>query len=351
MNESLGIYIHIPFCVKKCNYCDFYSLPSNEFDLYAEAVIQEIENYEYNETVDTIYFGGGTPNLMPTRHLGMILDSIKNKASDCEISIEANPGLDTDYSELRKLGFNRLSLGIQSLNDNELRTLGRIHDTEIAKKEIGLARRAFDNINIDVMYNLPEQTSSSFSKTLNDVLAFTPEHISAYSLIIEEGTPFYNQKLNLPSEDGQVKIENMLREKLGEYVQYEISNYARKGLECKHNLKYWNLYDYIGFGAGAHSNVGNLRWENSKELFGYQKSVATISTAERMSEFVFLGLRKIQGISKKRFSDLFGTSIEHVFNDQLEKYIGLGFIVEENDYLRFSRRGFEISNSILADFI
>ena len=376
---NLELYIHIPFCVRKCAYCDFLSAPATE-DVqteYVEALKQEIrENRQLGEQyqVSTIFFGGGTPSILPGEQLAGILEEIKRYfvlQADAEISVECNPGTLTEekLTRYRRAGVNRLSLGLQSTDNEELRLLGRIHTWEEFQTSYTLARKAgFTNINVDLMSALPGQTLESWQKSLYQVLDLEPEHVSAYSLIIEEGTPFYEryaeaagqkgqegqqaELAKLPDEDTERQMyydTGGILQKAG-YDRYEISNYAKPGRECRHNLGYWRRVDYKGFGIGAASLLNGWRLQNRTELqpylrrqFGYQ-SREQLTEADTLAETMFLGLRTMKGVELTE-------QMRRVYAKVLEKYVGQGFLEEREGWLRLTERGIDVSNRILAEFL
>ncbi|MBQ8262122.1 MAG: oxygen-independent coproporphyrinogen III oxidase [Lachnospiraceae bacterium] len=372
---KLSIYIHIPFCKKKCRYCDFLSFEAEE-DLrkrYVEGLLEEIRlqalNYRHMEA-DTLFFGGGTPSCISAELLGTVMEEIRKNFSispDAEISMEVNPGTaDLDKLEkYRKMGINRLSIGAQSMQPEELKLLGRIHGREeflecyIAAREAGFA-----NISIDLMSALPGQTWNSFYPTLREVVALQPEHLSVYSLIIEEGTPFFEKYGDkegaalLPSEEEDRKIyhETYRFLKQSGYHRYELSNYAKPGFECKHNLGYWSGKNYVGFGLGAASMVEGVRWKNTSSMEAYLAGEARredehrLTLQERMEEYMFLGLRKTKGVSVSGFFELFGTDMDVIYGPWIEK-------MKKNDllcgtkYLALTTRGQDLANYVMAGFL
>jgi len=348
--KNLGIYVHIPFCRKKCNYCDFFSLGNNEdlIDNYITQLINEINSTHINKLVDTIFFGGGTPSLLSSSQLEKILNAILKKfniSQDAEITLETNPCTNNNFYELSKIGFNRVSFGVQSANDNELKVLGRLHTFEEFLKDYEKAREYFGNINLDLMYSIPNQTLKSWEHTLLQTKKLLPQHISAYSLIIEPDTPFFNlPKLNLPNEDLELQMQNIIEELLPEYNKYEISNYSLPNFECKHNLKYWNMDEYLGFGAGAHSFFDGYRLENSKNLLNWTQTSKKLSRDDFLSEYIFLGLRQTKGIELTK-------EIIEKYGDIIKKHTQNGMLIQFENNLKFTSRGMEISNYILADFI
>lgn len=380
--RPLGIYVHIPFCKKKCLYCDFLSAPATEdvIAAYVEALCARIgqEKEAYREyLVRSVFFGGGTPSLLPPAQVEKIMTALTGSfqlARDAEITLEANPGtLEAEkLSGYRSLGINRLSIGLQSASDAELLALGRIHTWAEFLQNYDAAKKAgFSNINVDLMSALPGQTLAGWLDTLRRVAALMPEHISAYSLIIEEGTPFYERYgagttlpgfLPLPSEEEERRMyeetESFLRQQ--GYHRYEISNYARRGCECVHNTGYWQRTDYVGFGTGAASLVNNVRWKNTENLQKYmdisepvRQELQSLSRTEQMEEFMFLGLRLTAGIAVSDFRRQFQTGIEEIYGTVLKRLEqdGLLLFYEDGKRLRLTPRGVDVSNYVLAQFL
>lgn len=361
--KKLGIYVHIPFCIKKCNYCDFNSYDHKEEwkNAYVDALIQEIGAFcADGYLVDSIFFGGGTPTTLSNSQLERILRTIFQKFSmeeSAEITIESNPKTVKDYRSLKEMGFNRLSIGMQSANEEELKKLGRIHTFQDFVESYEKARKVFANINIDTMFSLPDQTIDKWAYTLEQVNILQPAHISAYSLKIEEGTPFSKLKLALPDEETDRQMYNLASEMLTGYNRYEISNFAKEGMECKHNLKYWLRMDYVGFGAGAHSNLDDLRYSNIEDLDTYikaQNKVAgkcKLTQRDQMSEFMFLGLRLTAGIDERDFEKAFHKEITEVFALPIQKHLGLETLAYHNGRYSLTEYGVDVSNVVLSDFL
>ncbi len=371
--KPLELYIHVPFCVKKCDYCDFLSGPAGKERQieYFKALESEIAGLPAlsDREICTVFIGGGTPSVPEPDLIGAVLDQIRNKffvAPDAEITIEANPGT---LSE-RKLetylthGVNRLSLGLQSPQNRELGILGRIHTWEEFLESFFLAREAgFSNINIDLMSAIPDQTYEDWEKNLRTVAALDPEHISAYSLIVEEGTPFWERDLKLPDEDTEYRMYEDTAVILGEYGfhQYEISNYAKDGLECRHNKGYWQRTDYLGLGLGAASLLEHVRFSNTSDMEEYLKNsgqpeklcrdVERLTEADEMAEFMFLGLRMTEGVSMGAFEEYFGRKMESIYGDVLKKYLSVGMLEKKEDRIFLTRKGIHVSNSVMADFL
>ena len=372
-NSSMEIYIHIPFCIRKCDYCDFLSGPSGPEEQadYVQALLREIQAVEEGEgrSVSSIFIGGGTPSVLDERLLGDILREIRNRfkmEEDAEITIEVNPGTANigKLQAYREMGINRLSIGLQSPEDRELKILGRIHNYGQFLETYQEARTVgFDNINIDLMSAIPDQTYEGWVKNLRTVAELEPEHISAYSLIVEEGTPFAARKLNLPDEDTEYNMYEATAQILKEYgfEQYEISNYARKGRKCRHNVGYWTRQDYLGFGLGASSLYGKERFANTADMKKYlensknpekiREKEPSLTREDEMAEFMCLGLRMTKGISKADFQRCFGCTIESVYGEVLEKYESMELLLEKDGRIFLSREGIHVSNSIMAEFL
>lgn len=389
--KQLGIYIHIPFCVRKCDYCDFLSGPATREtqQRYVNALIEEINSYKNQYAdyeVETVFIGGGTPSVLEGRDIIRIMDvlynsfNVPNNQEQMELTIECNPGTITKdklfaYKEAK---INRISFGLQSTNNEELAILGRIHTYEEFYNNYQLAREVgFDNINIDLMSALPGQQLEDWENTLNRIITLQPEHISAYSLIIEEGTPYYNiygegkTHLNpskfipyeLPDEDTERLIFQRTKEILESnyYYSYEISNYSKRGYECKHNSSYWNRIDYLGLGLGASSLIANIRHHNTEDITHYiehsknsniiREDIHPLSIKEQMEEFMFLGLRLTQGISKQKFYNGYKRSIHEVYGAPLSKLITENLIKETENYIYLTNKGIDLSNYVLAEFL
>ena len=369
----LELYVHIPFCVRKCQYCDFLSGPSDEEtkDRYIEALLKEIRAAEHTEDYEivSVFIGGGTPSALKAEAIASIMRTLQEQfffCEDAEVTIEANPGT-VDLEKLtiyRNVGINRLSLGLQSTDAEELKLLGRIHSYEEFLKSYEWARKAgFSNINIDLMFAIPGQTGEAWRQHLYQVAELNPEHISAYSLIIEEGTPFAEQNLDLPDEDTEYQMYEDTAEILERYGyrQYEISNYAKQGYMCRHNAGYWQRREYLGFGLGASSLYGGMRFSNTHQMQEYlkesrnpdqiRKDVTVLSRNEQIEEFMFLGLRMTEGISEKKFEENFDVRLMDVYGDILQKYEETGFVEHIETKWRLTRKGIHVSNHILADFL
>lgn len=372
--KPLSVYIHIPFCVQKCKYCDFLSAPSTRenMELYMDALKKEMisESVKYEEyEIETIFFGGGTPSILDEGQIEDCIDVLRTNyqiSKLCEITLEMNPGTASmqKLEGWKRAGVNRLSIGLQSANDSELRLIGRIHDFDTFVKSYEQAKAAgFDNINVDLMSALPGQTISGWRETLNKVLLLEPDHISAYSLIIEEGTPLskhIDEYPPVPSEDEDREMYRDTKRILKEhgFMRYEVSNYAKEGKECKHNVTYWTRGNYAGFGLGASSMVENIRWHNTENMDKYIKDpteskedMEKLSLNDCMEEFMFLGLRMMQGVSKKRFFKEFDMNMDEVYGDVLKKWEKTGHLKMEGDNVSLTDSGIDISNAIFTDFL
>lgn len=381
--RNLELYLHIPFCVKKCNYCDFFSAsgtPKEQAD-YVSAMIQEIQSYqelsgEYE--VQTIFLGGGTPSLLTPEQIEKIFTTIYHIFSvneNAEITMEMNPGT-VDIEKLRAMkaaGVNRLSIGLQSAQNEELKMLGRIHTYEEFLETWKLTEQAgFKNRNIDLMSALPGQTIESYEDTLSKVLALEPEHISAYSLILEEGTVFYDWyekgKLDrgawkLPSEEEEYAMGELTIQRLAEagMHRYEISNYAKSGKECRHNLGYWDRVEYLGIGAGSSSLIKGERFDHIRDRKAYIEKIRNgesilidreiLYVESQMEEFMYLGLRKIEGVSRTDFQNYFGKNVDDVYGEILDKLEEEQLLEFSGDRIRLTHRGMDVSNCVLAEFL
>ena len=363
------IYIHIPFCERKCNYCAFNSKVGDvsEKNFYVDALIREINLRGNKSFVETIYFGGGTPTTLTPKQLEKIICAIRENFlidTGAEITIEANPGtVDEDYLlGLKSLGFNRLSLGVQSFDDALLKILGRIHDSRTAIETIETATKIFDNVSVDLMYGLPNQTLEKLRRDLDVIKNLDVKHVSIYGLEIEEGTKFFDMGVTV-DENLCADMYDLITETLPRmgWHRYEISNFARKNFESRHNIGYWTGKKYWGFGAGAHSFDGKLRTSNVHDVATYKKKICAsenISVIEEivtrqvaMEEFCFLGLRRTAGISAQVFSENFGADIFDVFGDVIDKNVRLGLLATDGDRIFLTERGMSLGNVVFADFI
>lgn len=430
--EELSIYIHIPFCVKKCLYCDFLSFPAgavkrgmperkaarsdsgmaaykavipercgmveDDIKRYVNLLCQEItqsaEVYKKYHVI-SIFLGGGTPSLLPADQIGRIMETVRSHyrvAENAEITMEMNPGtiVNGEPEQYIISGINRVSIGLQSTDDEELRRIGRIHDYAAFLKTYDLVRGAgFCNVNIDIMAALPGQDAASYERTLRKVTALAPEHISAYSLILEEGTPLYERQseYSFPTEEEDQEMDRLTRQYLAScgYHRYEISNYAGDGYECRHNKVYWQRGDYVGFGLGASSMVQNVRWSNPDTMESYAMYVTSaeakcaydsaecgklievngqeepepgyiphrqvLSRQEQMEEYMFLGLRMICGVSAAKFEHIFGSPIEGVYGETIDRLRRQGLLVRDGDGIRLTERGLDVSNYAMSQFL
>lgn len=412
MNKrELELYIHIPFCARKCSYCDFLSFaaPERVYREYMDKLIEEIcgQGPNFQEyRVSTIFVGGGTPSILPADLIMELFATLSENfdiALDAEVTLEANPGtLTMEKLEVyRQSGINRLSIGLQSADDKELKYLGRIHSYDSFLKSYQRARQAgFKNINVDLMSALPGQDVHSWKTTLKKVMMLKPEHISAYSLIIEEGTPFFerfgepeckkgllsggqqeNSKKpetasevaaraavmtlpDLPDEDTDREMYHMTKEMMAAqgYERYEISNYAKKGYECRHNIGYWTGVEYLGLGLGASSYTYGYRYHNTEDLQEYlslnlyeggaaARDIEELSLEDKMEEFMFVGLRMMKGVSGSEFLERFGLNMWNVYGDVLKKLEQQGLIEVEAPMVRLTERGIDVSNVVLSEFL
>ena len=378
MKKDLGLYIHIPFCVKKCAYCDFLSWKGSdeEREAYVQALEKEISSYSEfakDYRVSTVFFGGGTPSVLEGEQTERILKKIRDTfrvEKDAEITLEMNPGTAQKEKLLlyRELGINRLSIGLQSVKNENLKLLGRIHTYGDFLDSYRMAREAgFDNISADLISSLPGQTLEEWKEEL-EILQETPlEHISVYQLIIEKGTEFYEKygehEELLPDEETSREIYLWTGKYLKEhgFEQYEISNYARPSRKSRHNLRYWERKDYLGLGLGAASMIHNIRMSNTRDWEKYiegsqnpkrlREEVEFLEEPRQMEEFMFLGLRKTEGVSRKEFRRIFGRDLDMVYEKALQKHLENGMLEASKDRIRLSQAGILVSNKVLSDFI
>lgn len=385
--QELGIYVHFPFCVRKCQYCDFLSGPASlrTMEAYTKGVVEEIKMTAERHgrlQVTSVFLGGGTPSIVPSECITEVMEALYQYfqvAENAEITIECNPGTVTGekLAAYKKAGINRISFGLQSANEEELQLLGRIHSFDTFLDSYQMAREAgFSNINIDLMSALPGQTMESWQNTLKQVAGLQPEHISAYSLIVEPGTPFYEQYGEredlLPDEETDRAMYAWTKSFLEQrgYHRYEISNYAKGGYEARHNNYYWTGIDYIGFGVGAASCFQGVRSENVREVQYYIQTleltgtvledlkthVQKLSTREQQEEFAFLGLRRMEGISEDAFEKRFGVSFASVYGNVTERLVRLELLQRREQagmgmWYSLTDRGVDISNTVLAEFL
>ena len=381
----MELYIHIPFCVKKCDYCDFLSFSADEQTqrAYVAALQKELVFYgaKYKgRRITTIFIGGGTPSWLREESMQAVMEAVyKNFAvdRDAEITIECNPGTVTEhkFEVYRKIGINRLSIGLQSAHNDELKILGRIHTYEQFLKTYDMARKhGFTNINIDLMSSLPGQTPEIFCDSLYQVLKLKPEHISAYSLIIEKGTPFYElyrfdavrqeagmQTESLPTEEEEYQTTKMTQHILKEagYHWYEVSNFAKPGYECRHNIGYWKRVDYLGVGLGASSLIDNVRYSNTRDLYTYlsvpadslHETAEQITRNGQMEEFMFLGLRMRDGFYRDEFTQAFGIPIEAVYGDALNHLQQEELLLKREGRIYLTDKGMDLNNYVVAQFM
>lgn len=374
----LGLYIHVPFCAQKCNYCDFnsFKIKGNDKQDYLYSIEKEMELYteEFKDKqFDSVFFGGGTPSILNIYELKRLLDSTFkyfNIKENAEISMECNPGTINKEKliHMKKLGINRLSIGLQATQNHHLKYIGRIHSYEEFEKNYLEAREVgFDNINIDLMYALPNHKEEEWKLSLDKVISLNPEHISAYSLILEEGTKLYemydNDEFKLLDEDTDIKMYNYTINKLKEngYNQYEISNYSKKGKECKHNIIYWKCDNYLGLGPGASGYINNIRYSNIGNLDEYNSRVSQnikpieeeiiLSEKDKIEEFIFMGLRMNEGINLNIFKERFNTKFEDLYKETMDKLIADKLMELHKDNLRLTQKGREISNTVFIEFI
>ncbi|MBE6008031.1 MAG: oxygen-independent coproporphyrinogen III oxidase [Lachnospiraceae bacterium] len=378
MKKDLGIYIHIPFCVRKCLYCDFLSFACGreEQERYMDALYKEIRAFSgrlNGREVSTVFIGGGTPSVVDTALLGKVFEALYenyNIKADAEITMELNPGTVTAESlkEYKTMGINRLSMGLQAWQDRLLNTLGRIHTAEKFKESFLLAREAgFENINVDIMLSLPGQTVEDVKETFENVMALDPEHVSAYSLIIEDGTPFKDMfesgKFDEIDDDFDREIYHLSCDILDRngYKRYEISNFSKKGYESRHNSIYWRTDEYIGFGLGAHSYFKGERYHNTEDMERYialsedyesiKEDAEKLTKEDRISEFMFMGLRMDEGIKRSAFRERFGMDMNDVYRDMIIKYMDMGMIEETDGGIRITDKGIDVSNVIFSEFL
>lgn len=381
----MELYIHIPFCVKKCDYCDFLSFAADEQTQksYVAALQKELAFYgaKYKDRrITTVFIGGGTPSWLKEDYMQAIMETVYHYFSveqDAEITIECNPGTITEhkFEVYRRIGINRLSIGLQSVHNEELKILGRIHTFEQFLKTYDMARKhGFSNINIDLMSSLPGQTPEIFCDSLYQVLKLKPEHISAYSLIIEKGTPFYElyrfdavrqeagmQTESLPTEEEEYQTTKMTQHILKEagYHWYEVSNFAKPGYECRHNIGYWKRVDYLGVGLGASSLIDNVRYSNTRDLYTYlsvpadslHETAEQITRNGQMEEFMFLGLRMRDGFYRDEFTQAFGIPIEAVYGDALNHLQQEELLLKREGRIYLTDKGMDLNNYVVAQFM
>ncbi len=376
--KKLGLYIHIPFCQHKCDYCDFYSITKFEdYVRFVDSILLQMEDFSEKASeyvVDTVYIGGGTPTVLPEKRMLEIIEGVYrnfNISPTVEFTMEANPAT-VNYKMLKKYykaGVNRLSFGLQSASDSELATLSRIHNYDEFEESYEMAKAAgFDDINVDLMYGVPGQTKNSLGYSLERVCDLRPKHISLYGLKVEEGTPLYEKKdrLVFPNEDEEYEMYKYAVDYLSfrGYNQYEISNFALAGYKCRHNLKYWNCQEYIGFGPAAHSYFENKRFSYKRSVDMFMDALEYVDAGidileenyivapeERMDEYIMLKLRLCEGLNVAEFKEKFGKSFEEMFEKELKLYIENGFMEFKNGHYYFTLKGMYVSNYILSTFL
>ena len=373
--NKIGIYVHIPFCKKKCDYCDFISYCGKDelIEKYVDSVKTEIENVKIKSEITTIYIGGGTPSYIDSKYIVQIIDKIKEKnvAQDAEITIEVNPGTVTQekLQDYINCGINRISIGLQTTNDELLKQIGRIHNYEQFLETYKMAKKVgFKNINVDLMLGLPNQRISDLKESLEKILKLAPKHISVYSLIVEDGTPIANKietgKLKLPDEDLERNmywyVKNTLE--LNGYKHYEISNFAKKGYESKHNMNCWNQMEYVGIGVAAHSYRDITRYSNTEDVKEYIRNVQkgefeknriiheVQKEADSEKEFMLLGLRKIDGVKISDFKNKFGDNPIYLYRNELKKLSDEKLIIIQDDNIRLSNKGIDLANLVWEEF-
>ena len=375
-NNEIGVYVHIPFCKKKCDYCDFisYCNKDNLIEDYVQAVKAEIQSQNIKPEITTIYIGGGTPSYIDSKYIIEILEKIKEKnvSSNAEITIEVNPGTVTKekLEDYIKSGINRISIGLQTTNDELLKQIGRIHNFTQFLETYKLAKKVgFKNINVDLMLGLPNQRIKDLKESLEQIIKLKPKHISVYSLIVEDGTPIANKiekgEMQLPDEELERNmywfVKNTLE--LNGFIHYEISNFAKKGYEAKHNLNCWNQKEYIGIGASAHSYRDITRYSNTENIEEYIENVnngnfnrnkiihEVQKEDDAKKEFMLLGLRKIKGVDINQFKNKFGDNPIYLFRNELKKLTDERLLMIDNNNIRLTNKGLDLANLVWEEFI
>ena len=374
--NKIGIYVHIPFCKKKCDYCDFISYCGKDdlIEKYVDSVKKEIENVKIKSEITTIYIGGGTPSYIDSKYIVQIINKIKEKnvAQDAEITIEVNPGTVTQekLQDYISCGINRISIGLQTANDELLKQIGRIHNYEQFLETYKMAKKVgFKNINVDLMLGLPNQRISDLKESLEKILKLAPKHISVYSLIVEDGTPIANKietgKLKLPDEDLERNMYWYVKYilELNGYKHYEISNFAKKGYESKHNMNCWNQMEYVGIGVAAHSYRDITRYSNTEDVKEYIRNVQkgefeknriiheVQKEVDSEKEFMLLGLRKIDGVKISEFENKFGDNPIYLYRNELKKLSDEKLIIIQDDNIRLSNKGIDLANLVWEEFV
>lgn len=371
--RPLALYVHIPFCAAKCSYCDFASWPNraDAWEPYCNALIGELESWKEtlgDYEVVTLFFGGGTPSLWPAENIARIMRAVRETVAlhpDAEITMEANPGTLTEEKLriCREAGVNRISLGAQAMDDGLLQMLGRIHSVAEIEDAVRMARAAgFDNLSLDLMYDLPGQTMALWQDTLDKAIALQPEHISAYSLIVEEGTPLCGWveagNVTVPDDDVAVEMQRCAVERLAEagYERYEISNYARAGRECRHNCIYWERGEYLGLGCAAHSLMNGVRFENPRSLEDYlggarRLEEVHLTRADAMEETVMLSTRMCRGMNLADYRKAFGVDFEARHAKEIARLQDMGLLTVEDGFLCLTRSGLELQNAVVVELM
>ena len=374
----LGLYIHVPFCAQKCYYCDFnsYKINSNQKKEYLINIEREMKFYKdefKDKCFDTVFFGGGTPSILTVDELQELVNNINenfNIKKDAEITIECNPGtINREKLEaMKKMGINRLSIGLQATQNYHLKSIGRIHTyEEFEKNYYDALDIGFKNINIDLMYALPNQKTQEWKDTLDKIIKLNPSHISAYSLILEEGTKLYdmyqNKEFELLDEDTDINMYNYTIDTLKRhgYNQYEISNYSKENLECKHNIIYWKCDNYLGLGPGASGFIGDTRYSNIEDICEYNKCIMQnirpvseeieLTKKDKIEEFIFMGLRMNEGINIDVFKERFDTDFYDIYQEVMDKLIKRELVRFDGKNISLTQKGREISNSVFIEFL
>ncbi len=375
-DKHLGVYVHIPFCASKCGYCDFYSLAGCEGRMgrYRDALVSHIGEASATMApyyIDTVYFGGGTPSYFGARRIAEIFNALKRAGKvlkSSEVTVECNPDSvrRRDLGILMDEGVNRISLGVQSASDDLLKIIGRRHNFAQAVKAVkNIRAEGFHNLSIDLIYGLPNQTKDDWAETLARILELEPEHISCYGLKLEEGTPMYREYKNspvIPTDDEQADMYLYMVETLShyDYLQYEVSNFAKRGCESRHNMKYWSLEDYLGFGPGAHSCIGNTRYSYVRDLEGYIRGISRgdsildeyekLDELDRGAEYIMLGMRRSKGISAAEYRRIYRSDFAPV-EELLKEYEKDGWTRQVGDRWRFTPTGFLLSNILIGSLL